>query len=404
MPVEGIESVAVVGAGVMGHGIAQVFAMRGYRVRLIDISEEILRRALERIRWSLEKLASRGRIPRASIEESLSRITTYVDAAEGLRGADFVVEAVPEDIEVKRQVFREASRHASPNAPIVSNTSGLPITALAEAVDRPERVAGMHWFNPPQLMDLIEVVTCKYTGSRTLELVEAVARDLGKTPVLVRRDIRGFIANRVNRAIRYESLLMFRRGEYRPEEIDSAFRYRLGAAMGPFELLDFTGGIEIELSEDRFFGELRSRYPEWEPHDEYVMYRSAAIEVMRERAEAGLIGVKTGRGFYEYPEPGRWAKVSIPREAGERVDLLSVLSPAINLAAWLVRNRVATPEEIDTAMKLGLRFPKGLLEIAREHGADAVKRSLEEKLRRWGGEPYSAFYRPDPGLNEAVAT
>jgi len=400
--VEDIKTVAVIGAGTMGHGIAQVFAMSGYKVNLVDISYDILNKALERIKWSLSKFAERGRIRKEDIDIILSRISKYINLKDAVKDVDFVIEAVPEVLDIKLQVFKTIDESAPSHTIIASNTSGLPITLMAEAVNRRDKVVGMHWFNPPQLMRLVEVIKCKYTSDETAKITFELAKKLGKEPIYVSKDIRGFIANRVYRTIRYEAFAMVLRGEAKPIEIDAAFRYKLGLPMGPFELVDFTGAIEIELGEDKYFEETRRKCPEWEPHEEYVKMRAFAMRLAEEYYSKGLLGVKTGRGFYTYPAPGQWVKVEMPKEAGERIDPMQVLAPAINLSAWLIANGVASASDIDIALKLGYNFPKGLLEMADEYGLDAVVNILKVKAERFKTEDYSTFYKPHPLLVKLV--
>jgi len=398
---DSLRTVSVIGAGTMGHGIAQVFAMNGYSVNLVDVSNEILNNALEKIKLSLSKLAERGRISRMDAESTLSRISTYTNIGEAVGNADFIVEAVPERIDLKTQIFKDVDEKAPPHAVIASNTSGLPITLMAEATARPDKVVGMHWFNPPQIMRLIEVVKCKYTSNEVADLTFKLAQKLGKEPIIVNKDIRGFIANRVYRAIRYEAYAMIQRGEAKPVEIDSAFRYKLNLPMGPLELVDFTGAIEIEIGEDLYFKDIVNKCPEWEPHEEYVRIREYALRLSREHYSRGWLGVKTGKGFYSYPKPGQWVKVDIPKEAGEKVNPIEILAPAVNLSSWLIRNNVATAREIDLSLKLGYNFPKGILEIADEYGLDNIVNILRNK-RRKVMEDYGLFYEPDQLLLELV--
>lgn len=399
-----IKTVCVVGAGTMGHGIAQVFAVNGYSVSMVDVSKEVLEKALERIKWSLGKLVEKGMVKKEDADLALSRITTYVgDVGEAAKNADFIIEAVFENLDVKKRVFEEVDSAAPPHAIIATNTSGLPITLMAEAASRGrrEKVVGMHWFNPPQLMRLIEVIRCKYTSEETVNTTFKLAQKLGKEPIIVNGDINGFVANRVYRAIRYEAFAMFLRREAEPIEIDSAFRYKLGAPMGPFELADFTGAVEIEIS--AAVEETRKKCPEWEPHEEYFELYKYAMKLSKERYEKGLIGVKTGKGFYDYPKPGQWARPNIPKEAGERIDPVRILAPAINLAAWLIERGVATASDIDKALKLGFNFPKGVLEVADEVGLDVVVNILNEKADRYKGESYATFYKPRPLLVKLVS-
>ncbi|MEM1546320.1 MAG: 3-hydroxyacyl-CoA dehydrogenase [Candidatus Methanomethylicia archaeon] len=402
LKLENLKTVSVIGAGIMGHGIAQVFAMNKYSVNLVDVSHEILNRAIEKIKWSLDKLIERGRISRVDADSTLSRISTYVNVREAVNNADFIIEAIPERLDLKIQTFKDVDEHAPFHAVIASNTSGLPITPMAEATNRPDKVVGMHWFNPPQVMRLIEIVKCKYTSNETAEVAFKLAQKLGKEPILVNKDIRGFIANRVYRTIRYEAFAMIQRGEAKPVEIDSAFRYKLNLPMGPFELVDFTGAIDIEIGENTYFNEMRNKYPEWEPHEEYVKIREYALKLSMEYHGKGWLGVKTGKGFYDYPKPGQWVKVEIPKDAGEKIDPIQVLAPAVNLSAWLVRNNVSTAKEIDTSLKLGYNFPKGLLEIADEYGLDNIVNILRDK-RKTVKEDYGIFYEPDQLLLEFIS-
>jgi len=394
MGIHEINTISVIGAGAMGHGIAQVFAMNGFEVHLVDISEEILENALSRIKYSLERFVKKGKLSPDDIENVLNRIKTYVELSKGVRDSDLVIEAVSEDINLKIKIFEKVDENAPKDTIIASNTSGLPITAMAEATKRSDKVVGMHWFNPPQIMKLIEVIRCKYTSEETAELIYELSKKIGKAPILVNKDIRDFIANRVYRAIRYEAYLMFYRGEHKPVEIDSAMRYKLGSPMGAFELTDFTGAIEIELLADKSINELCTKYPDWEPHSEYLKFRQYALRVPMEYYKKGFLGVKSGRGFYKYPKPGQWSRVDIPEEAGENVDLISLISPAINLSAWLIENGVTASNEIDLAIKLGFRFKKGILEKADELGIEKVVETLLNKRERWKSEEYSNFYIP----------
>ena len=388
-----IRNVSVVGAGVMGHGIAQVFAMNGYQVNLVDISHEILDKAIGKIRWSLDRLAEKGKL-KEDISSVISRIKPNVNLLDAVKDADLVIEAVSERIDLKTKVFAEVDSVAPKHCILCSNTSGLPITLMAEATKRPEKVLGMHWFNPPQLMRLIEVVKTKYTTNETANLIYELAKKLGKTPIMVDRDVRDFIANRIYRTIRYEAYLMFLRGEAKPVEIDSTCRYKLKLPMGPFELADFTGAVDLEISADMAIKEILEKCPEWEPQKEFLTFREAALKLAKEYYDKGLLGVKSGEGFYKYPEPGKWVKVDMPEEVAEKVDPLQIVAPAINASAWLIRNNVVTAEDIDNSLKLGYNFPTGLLEFADEKGLDSVVDVLKAKTERVK-EPYRAFYKPD---------
>jgi enoyl-CoA hydratase/3-hydroxyacyl-CoA dehydrogenase len=172
--------------------------------------------------------------------------------------------------------------------------------------------------------------------------------------------------------------------------------------MGVFELSDYTGAVEIEILEDKHFKELREKYPEWEPHEEYVMFREYALKLSRKYYESGLIGVKTGKGFYQYPEPGKYVKPDIPENVGEKVEPLEILAPAINLVAWMTAHGITTPQESDLALKLGYNFPYGLIELGQKYGAKAVTEILEYKVRKYKDMEYSKFYNPHPALQDIL--
>jgi len=389
--------VSVVGGGSTGSGIAQVFAMKGYDVFIVYLSEEIIKKAIERIKWSLNKLVIRGEISEKDADATLNKIKTTTSIAYAVKNSGLVVETVSEDLSIKIAVFKEIDKNAPHETLIASNTGGLPIVAMAEVTSRPNKVIGIHWFYPPQIMRLIEI-----TDDESVNIVIKISHRLGKIPILVKRDIRGFIANRIYRAIRYESYAMVLRGEYAPIEIDSMLKYKLKFPMGVFELADFLDSVEIEMLEDKHFKELRNKYPEWEPHEEYVVFREYALRLVKRYYEANLIGVKTGKGFYQYPEPGKYAKPNIPESAGEKVEPLNVLAPAINLAVWMVSQRIATSEECDLALKLGYNLPKGLIELGREYGVKAITETLEYKMRKYKDSEYSKFYNPHPALQNIL--
>lgn len=182
--------------------------MNGYEVNLVDVSEGILSKALEKIRWSLGKLAEKGAL-KENIAAVMSRIKTTVNLLDAVKDVDFVIEAVPERLDLKNKIFAEIDGVAPRHCIFASNTSGLLITLMAEATKRPEKVIGMHWFNSPQLMRLIEVIKTKYTAEETAKMVFELSKKFGKKPILVKRDVNGFIANRVYRAISTEAFLMY---------------------------------------------------------------------------------------------------------------------------------------------------------------------------------------------------
>ncbi|MCS7110468.1 MAG: 3-hydroxyacyl-CoA dehydrogenase/enoyl-CoA hydratase family protein [Candidatus Caldarchaeum sp.] len=375
--------VVVVGAGVMGHGIAEVAALAGYEVTMVDVADEFLAKGLEKIRWSLDKMVEKKRLTRSQADAALTRIRTSTNLAEAVRDADLVVEAVPEDISVKRKVFTTLDEKAPRHAILATNTSTLPITEIAAATSRPEQVVGMHFFNPPPLMPLLEVIAGEKTSQETLQRAVEIGRKMGKTVVVCRKDVPGFIVNRILMPLMNYACTLVKDGVYTVTEVDSALKYKAGLPMGVFELIDYTG-IDVVHHASSSIREREKLAPEPCP-------------LIKELFEKGRLGMKSGKGFYEYAG-GPYERTSIPRDAGERVDVVSLLAPAVNLAAWIVRNGVADLGDVETAVKLGLGWPKGIFEMADEFGLDAVAKALEEAAKRYG-----AFYEPDPLIRDLVA-
>ena len=382
MKVEDIGKVTVLGAGAMGHGIAQVFAQNGYQVTMVDIKEEFLQAGMDKIKWSLGKLLQKGRITQEQHDATLQRLTTTVDRRSAVSDTDLVVEAIPEKLDLKREVFADVDAHAPSHAILATNTSALPIAEIAQATKRPEKVVGMHFMNPPQLMRLVEVIKSEQTTEEVAQLIYDLSVKLGKEPVLCRKDVPGFIANGVMMfPLNFVGQLLDS-GRFKPEEIDSAAHFRMGNPMGILGLLDFVG-IDVAYNVLRF---MASRIP-----------RMKVAKSIEERVKRGDLGVKTGRGFYEYPDkrwriPSSWSE-----ELADRFDAQMVVCVAINRAAALVDEEVATPQDIDKTLKLGFNLPIGMLALADQLGIDEVVKKLD-----YIADEYDRFYTPHPLLRRMV--
>lgn len=393
-----IERIAVIGSGLMGSGIAQVAATSGQQVFLVDVSEEALSRAVKSINWSLGKLAEKGRISE-SPESVLDRISVSTSLAAAVQKADFVIEAVFEDIELKRAVIKEASSHAREDAILATNTSGLSITVIAGEAVRPERVIGMHWMNPPQLMRLIEVIKGRQTGEETLQATVSLCHRYGKEPVIALRDVWFFLAVRARAGFSIEANLMYARQEADFKELDAVARYRIGLPMGEFELGDFTGRPDIRVRGLRSAEQILEDNPDFEPWPAFLeAYRFLARELWEPMLQKGWTGAKTGRGFYFYPE-NKFVKPEIPEYLADRVDPLELLAPAINMSAWCVTNGVGTAEDIDKAFELAFNWPRGVFEFLDRYGADRVRDVLKAKERK-SPQWLKDFYRADPLLGK----
>ncbi|MEM3140629.1 MAG: 3-hydroxyacyl-CoA dehydrogenase NAD-binding domain-containing protein, partial [Nitrososphaerota archaeon] len=372
-----IRNVAVIGAGTMGHGIAQVFAMKGYNVNLLDISEDILKKALQNIEWSLSKFVEKKRLRKEDAEATLSRIKTTTIYEEAVKDVDLAIEAVPENLELKKKIFMKIDGIAPPHTILATNTSTLSITEMGKVTKRPDKTVGMHWFNPPQLMQLIEVVRGEQTSNETVETIMNLSRDLGKTPILCKKDVRGFIVNRVLGAVFNEAFWTYYRGEASKEGIDSSVKFSGGFPMGWFELCDFVGlDIAYEVGKILYqaYGERFKPCP----------------EVIEPLVKEGKLGQKTGIGFYDWSK----GRPRIPFELSDEYDYERSWAVAVNESAWLVYEEVADPDSIDTGMKLGTGWPQGPCEYADRKGLNTVL----EKLKQLYGKYKMEMYNPCPLL------
>ncbi len=344
---------AVIGAGEMGHGVAELAALHGHDVRMRDIKTEYVDRGLERIRWSLGKLVEKKQITQAQADEALGRIHGTVDLRDACRDADFVIEAVFEDPELKRKVFRELDEAAPSKAILASNTSALPITQMANATKRPQNVVGMHFFTPPMLMALVEVIRADTTSDATLQAAVDLAKSFGKTVVVVKKDIPGFITTRVLGPYFERAAWIHEREGIPIETIDAAMRFRAGFPMGPFELADQVG-VDVL-------------------HHLIVNAHRPMPQSVQDLIDRKKVGHKVGEGFYAYRE----GRPKLTPEMGQAFDPIRILAPMVNEAAELVALDVASPSEIDEAMRLGTAFPKGPLATADDLGIDVVVGALK---------------------------
>ena len=291
-----MEKVLVVGAGFMGSGIAQVSAQAGYRVYLMDIQGAITDRALQDIRWSVEKLETKGLLKEPS-QTVLARISPEKDLCRASE-VDWVIEAALEEEELKRAIFQELDRVSRPETPLATNTSSIPITRLAENTRRPERVLGLHFFGPVPLMELVEVVKGEKTSLEIFERGVAFVQSLGKTPVRVQRDIPGFVMNRIFSAAFREAVDLVDQGIVSPEDVDAGMRLGYGWNAGPFEIAD-NAGLDTCARVGQSMRTLG------------VGHLAPSSNLIERMVAEGCLGRKTGRGFYRYSPEGKrlpWKK------------------------------------------------------------------------------------------------
>jgi 3-hydroxybutyryl-CoA dehydrogenase len=386
---EGIlATVAVIGAGAMGSGIAQVAASAGHRVVLADPVNGVAAAARERISRSLDRLVGKGRISRADADATLGRLVAS-EAIHSLPECGLVIEAVPEDVRIKRLLFAALSERQPANTVLATNTSSIDIDAIARDVIDPERVLGLHFFNPPPVMELVEVVHGELTSPAYVEHVMALMRAWGKTPVRC-ASTPGFIVNRVARPFYGEAQRLVEAGVADAATVDWILRERGGFPMGPLELTDFIGQ-DVNLAVGTSVWEQTGRDERYTPTD-----------FQRRLVEAGTLGRKTGSGVYTYATDGSVEGAEPDLALAEKLvggpvatdPLARTLAMLVNEAVDLVHRGEASAEDVDTAMRLGVRYPRGPIEWGREIGFDVVARQIAELDAAFPG----GRYRPSPAL------
>ena len=373
-----IKNITVLGSGIMGHGIAQVSAMAGYNVVLRDIEQQFLDKAMEKIKWSLDKLVSKEKISENERDEIFSRIKPIVDLKDAVHDCDLVIEAVPEIMELKKKVYAELDKVASDQVVFASNTSTLPITEIANTISRPKKFIGIHFFNPPQLMKLVEVIPGQKTSDDVTNLTINFVKSVNKIPVTCRKDVPGFIVNRLFIPLVHEACYVMERQKIQQMEIDSAVKFRLGFPMGIFELADFTG-LDV----------IHKATVEMHMRDKKVILPHTSIEQLFNEKK---LGQKSGEGFYKYSDD-KYERIPLSEEFAQKCDPTQIIANILNNAAWLVTNNASDIDEIEKAASLGLGLKKPLFDTAKEIGIKKIVEELKELSKKHG-----TFYEPDPLL------
>ena len=373
-----IKNITVLGSGIMGHGIAQVSAMAGYNVILRDIEQQFLDKAIGKIKWSLDKLVSKEKISESQRDEIFSRIKPIVDLKDAVHDCDLVIEAVPEIMDLKKKVYAELDEVADERIIFASNTSTLPITEIANTISRPKKFIGIHFFNPPQLMKLVEVIPGQETSDEITNLTINFVKSVNKVPVTCRKDVPGFIVNRLFIPLVHEACYVMERQNIQQTEIDSAVKFNLGFPMGIFELADFTG-LDV----------IHKATLEMHVRDKKVILPHPTIEQLFNEKK---IGQKSGEGFYKYSDD-KYERIPLSEELAKKCDPVQIIANILNNAAWLVTNNASDIDEIEKAANLGLGLKKPLFETANEIG---MKKIVEELKKL--SDKHGAFYEPDPLL------
>jgi 3-hydroxybutyryl-CoA dehydrogenase len=378
--------VAVIGAGTMGIGIAQVAATAGHPVMLFDTNGDAVDKALAGLKNTLDRLVEKGRLTAAEAGNILGRIKPVVDIQQ-LNGSGLVIEAIVENLAVKQKLFRELSTIcADHDEPCVfaTNTSSLSVTAIAAACDRPERVIGLHFFNPAPLLPLVEVVPGLATAPDVVDRNMALMSAWGKMPVRC-SDTPGFIVNRVARPFYGESIRIFEEGVADMAQIDTALRTIGGFRMGPFELMDLIGN-DVNLTVTRTVWEAFFFDPRYKPS-----------LTQQRQVESGRLGRKSGRGYYSYANGATAPQAEVDPGTG-RMIVDRVLAMLINEAVDALFWKVASAADIDLAMTRGVNYPKGLLAWADELGAATCLERMEALYATYGEDRY----RPSPLLRRVA--
>jgi len=377
-----VRRAAVIGSGAMGHGITELLAMNGYAVFMVDINDEILQNAKEKIKWSLGKFVEKRRIRQEDADATLARIGTTTSYEQAGKDVDIAIEAAPENINLKRTIFAKLDQSTPNHAILASNTSTLSVTEMGKATKRPDKVAGMHFFNPPHAMALVEVIKGEGTSQETINALVDLSKKLGKTPIIVRKDVRGFIVNRILGATFLEAFWAFKRGEASKEGIDASVKYTGGFPMGWFELADFSG-LDIVYDVGKIL------------YETYGDRFKPCSELIDSLVKEHKLGQKTGEGFYDWTK----GRPRIPFNLLEEYDVDRSWAVAVNEAAWLISDEAAIPEDIDTGMKLGTYWPEGPCEHADRAGLDVMASKLKDLYAKYNME----MYKPCPLLEEYVS-
>lgn len=368
-----INKVGVLGAGSMGSGIVQIAATNKHQVTLVDLNEEALVKASTGLKNILSRLVQKEKIDQATANNIMGRIT-FSTSTKDLAECDLIIEAIIENLEVKKKVFAQLESITSPNCILASNTSSLSIASIAAACKKPERVIGIHFFNPAPLMPLVEIIPAVQTSEATKTTARALIDNWGKVTVLA-KDTPGFIVNRVARPFYGEALRIYEEGVADFATIDWAMTEIGGFRMGPFTLMDYIGNdINYTVTETVF--EAFYYDPRYKPSF-----------TQKRHSEAGWYGRKSGRGYYNYADEANMPNPKKDKALGTII-FNRILVMLINEAIDALFLNIASKEDIDLAMTKGVNYPKGLLKWADEIGLKNVLQQLETLFNEYGEDRY----------------
>lgn len=367
MQLKDVKRVVVVGAGDMGHGIAEACAIAGYEVAMRDIKQEFLDKAVSRIKESVEILARKRKV-KEDVAVVMGRIKTYIEIKDAAKDAQLVIEAVPEIMDLKKSVFKELDAGLPKGAIIATNTSNMSITTLASACARPTLVAGLHFFNPAILMKTVEIIPGKQTVKGTVVLLADFVKSLGKIPIIALKDAPGFVINRVQAPSQILLTKAVEKGLIKPNQMDAVAR-KMGMPMGPFETFDYVG-LDVVYHGMNYFAQVLSKDytpPEW----------------LKKLFDAKLLGKKTNKGIFDWPDGNR-PTINI-EDATDKISMLDLLCVQVNEGTKLLEEGVVdSPDTIDLAIKNGTGNTMGVMSLLKSVGKDKVIATCERFAKELG--------------------
>ena len=369
MNINDIKTIAVIGAGDMGHGIAEAALIVGYTVYLQDINQKMVDRGVTRIHESLQKLVEKNKVPAQQHELIKSELLhACVDLSEAVKDADLVIEAIPEIMELKKDTFRQMDAAAPEQAILASNTSTMKITEIASVTTRPAQVLGLHYFNPAVLMKLVEVIRAEKTSEETIRMGIEFVRKNNKVAVRVEKDVPGFIVNRVQAPGAALLNCILDEGLVEPEAVDATMR-NLGFPMGPYETMDYTG-LDINHHANMYFAE--TVHPDFTPG-----------RILSEKVNAGELGKKSGKGLFDWS--GGRPEIDLSKTA-DNFDPLNLVAVNVNEATKIVEMGVCSLDDVDTAIVNATGSPAGIVAIARDLAPQELSRRLEQLAEKYNKE------------------
>jgi 3-hydroxyacyl-CoA dehydrogenase len=370
MKFDDVKKIAMIGAGAMGNGIATCCLMAGYTVALRDVEQKFVDNGVAGVKSSLAKFKEKGKITPEAHDAALARLIPIVDLQEAVKDADFIIEAVPEKLEIKQAVMADLDKFSPKQAILASNTSNISITEIAKATSRPDRVIGYHFFNPAVLMKLVEITKGAETSDESVQIGYELAKKMNKVPVIVHKDSPGFIFNRINEPATLLLSLILQDGQPSPEEFDAAMKPLM--PMAPFELMDYVG-VDIAYHSLDYFAKVLS--PEYKP--------SAAMDAL---LKANTLGKKSGKGIYDW-SAGR-PTIDLAKATRE-YDINHLIALQVNEATKVLAEGVAeSAAEIDMAMANGGGSPFGPFALAQSIGYNTLLARLEDLYKKFNMEVF----------------